>query len=753
MTDEADTIDDVEVETKGEAKSSSAGWLALIAHAEKAFGDWQRKSDTIDKLFGNLDRLSKDTRDREFQLFWANIQVLGPSIYSRPPVPVIVPRFKDRRPIPRVASELLERATTVGFEMEDIDSVMRLVRDDLCVVARGSIWLRYEAKSKDDNLTQKVCVEHADRKDFLHDPSRNWKEVDWVAKRSWMTKREMRRRFYSTSGKAYQEASFDIQREDRDNGAAGKRTKAGVWELWSKSQDKVVWVTYGVAVVLDEDKPHLSLEGFFPCPRPAYGTTQRRSLVPLPDMIFYKDQLEEINELTARIAALTDSVKVRGFYPAGSGEIGDAVQTALKSTSNNQVLVPISNWAAFGGGQGGDPIVWLPLEMIMNTIVQLVSLRRQLIEDVYQITGLSDIMRGASDPNETLGAQELKSQYGSVRVRDRQQELVRIARDTTRIMSEIMAENFQSKTLLDMSQMEISTDADVKKQKNAIEDKIKQTAREIEDAQSNPETVALAQQQPEKAQELLQQAQQQMQQAQGEVEALDDTVTIEKVMKFLRDERIRPFVLDIETDSTIQPNEDAEKRRRTEFSQALAGVIAQVAPLVSAQPAAAGFAGQLIKFTLAPFRAGREMEAAVDEFVEQMQQQSGQPQEEQPDPNAARIQGEMQIKQIESQGRQQELQLKGQATIAELKGKMEIMNQEMQGKTAEQNLRLQEIQAKMAADAQKHAQDMQKGALELEKLRLEISKIGRQIEAQTQKSAFEVAKAMEPELIETVGVI
>ena len=371
MNEEADTIDDSDDVVEGEAKTSSAGWLARIEEAEKTFREWQQKCDTIDKLYGQLERLSKDTRDREFQLFWANIQVLGPSIYSRPPVPAITPRFNDRRPVPRVASELLERSAIVGFELEDIDSVMRLVRDDLSIVARGAIWVRYEAKNKNGNLTQKVCIDHADRKDFRHEPARNWKEVDWAAKRSWLTKREMRKRFYSTSGKAYQAAAFEVQKDDRDNGAAGKRTKAGVWEIWCKSQNKVLWVTEGVDVVLDEGEPHLTLEGFFPCPRPAYGTTQRRSLIPLPDMIFYKDQLEEINELTARIAALTESVKVRGFYPAGASEIGDAVQTALKSTSNNQVLVPISNWAAFGGGQGGDPIVWLPLEMIINTIVQL----------------------------------------------------------------------------------------------------------------------------------------------------------------------------------------------------------------------------------------------------------------------------------------------------------------------------------------------------------------------------------------------
>src|SRR6185312_2201646 len=204
----------------------------------------------------------------------------------------------------------------------------------------------------------------------------------------------------------------------------------------------------GVDVLLDEGAPHLKLEGFFPCPKPAYATVQRGSLIPVPDMLYYKDQLEEINELTGRIAALSQALKVRGFYPAGNGEAGDAIEAAIKSVDDRQVMVPISNWAAFGG-TGGDLIVWLPIDMIATTLQGLVELRKQLIDDVYQIMGLSDIMRGSTDAKETLGAQQLKSQYGSVRIRDKQSELVRIARDLVRIAAEIMAENFSTQTLLD----------------------------------------------------------------------------------------------------------------------------------------------------------------------------------------------------------------------------------------------------------------------------------------------------------------
>ena len=87
-------------------------------------------------------------------------------------------------------------------------------------------------------------------------------------------------------------------------------------------------------------------------------------------------------------------------------------------------MIPVSNMAAFGNG---DPIVWMPIEEIAGTIAGLIEMRRQVIDDVYQIVGLSDIMRGSTEAEETLGAQQLKSQYGSIRIRDKQYELVRVA--------------------------------------------------------------------------------------------------------------------------------------------------------------------------------------------------------------------------------------------------------------------------------------------------------------------------------------
>ena len=80
---------------------------------------------------------------------------------------------------------------------------------------------------------------------------------------------------------------------------------------------------------------------------------------------------------------------MKGFYPAGGGEIADAIETAMKLNTPGVVMVPVSNWAAFGGSK--ETIIWLPIEQTAAVITQLVAIRKQVVDDIYQITGLADI--------------------------------------------------------------------------------------------------------------------------------------------------------------------------------------------------------------------------------------------------------------------------------------------------------------------------------------------------------------------------
>ncbi len=655
-------------------------WLTAIKDAQTYFKYWQDKCDAIDKLYADLKKKAEAGKEREFQMFWANLEVLKPSIYSRPPVPVVVPRFKDQKPIPREASEMLERSLIVSFETQDVNALMLLVRDDMVTNARGAAWVRYDTTG----AGEQVIYEHLDRADFLHEPARKWQEVGWVAKRAWLTLNQGLRRF----GDVFTSVKLKTRKEltgDKDDAGGNNyqgEKKGEVWEIWSKSKNIVAWVADGLPDVLDMQQPFLQLEGFFPCPRPAYATLERRRLIPVPDFVYYKDQLEEINELTARISALSEALRMKGLIPGGAGELSEALETALKQTDNNALLIPVPNFAALGGTALKDSIVWLPIEEVATTIKELVLLRRQLIDDVYQVIGLSDIMRGSTQPEETAMAQQLKSQYGSIRIRDRQAELVRFARDLTRIGGEIMAENFQPETLLAMSQMELPTAQDIQGQ-------VQQITQAAQAAAADPQAQMLAQQNPDQVNQL-------KQQVQGRVQELQQMVTVDQVVQLLREQRLRPFILEIETDSTIQPDEDAEKEKRTEFLTALGATLQQLFPLVQAQPAAAPFAVEILKFAVAPFRAGRALEQAIEQFGETVKGAAQAAMtNQQPTPEQIKLQTEQQIAQLKLETEKQ----KGAIDL-------QMKQADLQIKQQEAGLKSQEFAQKTHQSAIEHQQEM-----------------------------------------------
>lgn len=713
--------DDLEFNPALEPKSSRA-WLNLLEESEKAFEDWNDHCDKIDKQYANLERLSGLAKDREFQMFWANAEVIKPAIYAKPPVPVVVPKFKDRRPVYQQASELMERCAIVAFDLAHINDLMLQIRDDLALIGRGVAWCRYESgkgasKSKGQYDHEKVCIDFKHRKDFLHSISRCWYEVTWVAAASYLTRDEARKRFKEYSGDAYQDAEYRVDKDSKEVGGADARERAKFWEIWHKPSRRVLWVAKGCDDILDEADPHLDLCNFFPCPKPAYGTLQRGSLVPVPDVLQYKDQLEELNMLTNRIHHLSEAVEAKGFYPAGGAELSDAIQAAIKTHTPGRLLVPVANWAAFGGTK--EVIIWLPIDMIAQTVTALVMMRKQIIEDIYQIMGLSDIMRGATDPNETLGAQQLKTQYGSTRIRDKQQELVRIARDLVEITAEIIVEKFDPVTLIEMSQTQLPTQQMQEAQAQEIQQQMQNQQMAMEKmqmmAQSDPKMQQMVQQKPEVAQQLIQKGQEMLQSGQDSIKKIMDEPNLEQVLYFLKSNRIRTFVLDIETDSTIMVDENAEKQRTTEFMQVLGGTLQQLSALVGAKPKAAKFAGDVLKFATRPFRAGRQLEASIDELVELMESEADNPRPD--DPTTAAIKGQKEIEQIK-QDRQrekdkadvdlkrQELQMRDQHEKMKIESNERIKAAELAGKSQDDESRAQLTNLKAMNDREKHAATM-----------------------------------------------
>lgn len=449
-------------------KQDSGFVLDALQDAAKVFKPWQDLCNRIDDTWGRTRELNDatDWADDDLDVFWASTEILKPAIYSRPPVPVVSTRFSIRDQFLDTASEMLERVIITTLSQTGIDDVMRGLCDDLIMAARGVAWVRLD----DDGDHPRVVVEHLDRTDFLHEPARKWPEVGWVARCAWMTADEMRERFGDKregDGQYVWEAAAFSERETRKGeGPHDNSKQAAVWEVWHRKDKRVYWVTEGVDVLLDSDDAPYDLETFWPCPKPVYGSTRRRSLHPIPDFVRYQSHLEKINDLTSRIYGLLDSIRVKGLIPSGS-EVGDAVQIALRENDDDSMFIPVPAAAFVGNGQ--EPIQFLPVDMFAQTVQGLIASRQQLMQDFYQLSGISDIMRGATDAQETLGAQQLKSQYGSIRVRDKVDALIACAKEICGIVGEIIAEEFDADDLAAMSMMKLPRDKDIKAQIKQIQ--------------------------------------------------------------------------------------------------------------------------------------------------------------------------------------------------------------------------------------------------------------------------------------------
>lgn len=716
------------MKVEGEPRSSETVLEALI-QAKKVFREYYDTCKRIDRLLSMRPQLLGTTAavaftDNEYDLFWASMEILKPAIYAKPPRIVVSPRFKDGGPVQKTVADLMERVLNSEFERSNIDEVMLEMRDDLAITNRGVDWIIYE----NEDGEQKVCIEHLDREDFLHEPARKWADVSWVARCAYMTRMQMAERFREHSGQAYEDADFNVSFHEKENGASDNSMKAEVWEVWSKADKKVYWVTEGVKVFLDEDEPHLSLDEAFPCPRPAYGTKNRRSLIPVPDYQRYEVLLDQINAATTKIYDLLNQVRMFGLIPGG-GDVGNAIQAALSDGNQPTFqLIPVPSAAI--GATSGAMVVWWPIEQIAATITGLIQARQQLFDDFYQLSGISDIMRGATQAEETLGAQRLKGQYGSIRIKDKVDELVRVARDTACIAAEIICDNFTEKNLLEISQMEIPKQRELDKKLKEIEDAAK--AELLELGKKAEEMAPMLSQAPE---EQKQAAQQELQQAQQAIVAkyapllqeIRNAVPLEDVMEIIRNKRTRAIMIDVETDSTVMVDEAQEKQARGEFLQAFGNASATIQPLLAAGESGAKLAGAMLKFALQPFNANRELDALIDDFVENAPQLAQQGQGEgdveamaaannklaeaemaKAQAQTAKVEADAQLKAVELQRKMQEMQFKAQQQ--QIKDQLEA--EKLRGQLAEQEAKINKLQAETAEILSKIGLDVRKQDLE-----------------------------------------
>lgn len=735
-----------------------ARYFREIERYKRATNTWYEAADAIVDLYLREGKV-KDEGTRTFALLWANVQTIQPAVYSRLPVIQCSRRWKDKDPIGRTAAELQERATNTTLELYGAHTTFKYVRDDRLLAGRGQAWVRHEASfeqyAEEDDAGapktddkgepvygerlkgRKVCVDYVHYRDFGHNVAPVWADVwlvwrcvyktadevaDLVNEKRW-DKEVAAKLSYTHKPPASVTDGSETNSDDRMEDCAK------IYELWDRKNNRVSWLGESGAHFLETGEPPLKFREFFPCPEACYATRTSKKLVPTPDYAYYRDQAKEINDLTAKIANLCDWLRLKAFMPSGpSAEGSAAILAMLKSIqdqcmSDASIFVPVESWAAFSEKGAGKLIEWLPIREVAETLRAAIEARNQLIQDVYQLIGVSDIVRGQSDPNETLGAQELKTQTSSRRAKETRDDMARWCKDIGALVAEVIADEYEPEQLAEITGYRY------------------QPAPPIEMAGlGGLPGVAPVQPMPQPAPAQPgaslpggtlppvpgQAAASTMPAPGAEADSADQLVFDDRHIELLRSDKLRSFRIDVETDSTAQPDEDAEKQRRVEFVEAVGGILERAVPLVAGAPMLMPVVGEVLKFTARGFRAGRQLEEVIDRTMDQLVAMAANPP---PDPEQAKAEAQAQVMQqeaaLKAEIEQQKLALEQQKAEAKMALEQAKLQHQMQleAQKAEMEARISEMQAQndaamaqqqMQLDAQGAADERQQRALDAE---------------------------------------
>jgi hypothetical protein len=704
-------VDDTEVFGEGD-RGLAGRWISELELAERYMKPWRDKCEKIVARYTEQKGQVSGSK-RRYAVLWANQETLKPTVYAKPPIPVVLRRFKDEDPVGRVASEVLERALIYAGDAYDFDGILKLARNDYLLVGRGQTRVRYvptiePADEEGESVTnvveaeeyeageegdqsetpaeqvtwESVICDHINYLDFGTNAAREPSEIRFVYFKAYMTRDQLKERFtkQSQSGKSIGDmVPLDWKPEgDDDKVNAEQFNKACVYEVWDKQERQVFWISraYSVAPLDQRDDP-LKLKDFFPCPMPMVATCGPESIIPIPDYEYFRDQAEEVDELTMRIGLLTDALRMVGIYAAHE----DDKIANLFSKNNENKMIPVDNWAAFAERGGIKGLVeWVPVDMVIVVLKGMFEARKQLMDDVYQITGISDIMRGDTDPNETRGAQEIKQKNGSTRVKEKQKEVARFARDSLRLKAEIIASKFSIETLKAMTNIQLLTNME----KQQIGMQMQAYQQQVQAMQ------AAAQQQPPQGMPGAPPQQAQAPQQPPPPPVPQDKLQLmskpswEDVKGLLSNEGLRQFRIDVETDSTVEPDQMRDKQDATEFITAVGGMIAQSLPVVQAAPPMGQLVAEMIKYVARRFNAGREMEDTIDKVLDQIAQMPPQP-PEQTGKSPEEIQAMREKTQADVQATQMDTQARHMEAQAELQhGQQEIQKEVVKGTLAQQ---------------------------------------------------------------------
>jgi len=745
-------------------------WIERIVAAGKLEKSWMDDAEKAVSAYTGERNSSGDTTAYDFNILFSNVETIVPAIINSPPQPDIRRRFADDDPAAKDVSELLERAIRIQVDDSRLQVEMESAAQDAFLAGRGIVRLRFKADvdgevdndqlhelaeeaidsvpgsgerslrnigeegygddpgsgmgvgNRSENVVrnESICFEAVSWRDYRHGPAKRWADRPWEAFRHSIPMEDIEAFADNAISDAQTLPEDKLEKGETDNDVI-------VWEVWCRKSHKVHFIEENTGKQLKIVDDPLGWSGFFPTCTPMQPIEVTGRLMPVNSFSIYKKLADELDTTTRRINTITKQMRVKGWYGGSATDMANILE------ADDTDFVPIADaelWAQNGGVDNA--VAFWPIEKFVVVLKELYTNREQTKQAIYEITGISDIVRGATMASETATAQNIKSQWGSLRIQKMQRMMERAARDLFVMMAEIMPAKFSAQTLQDMTGVQLLP-----------------TPQEQMPVPMPPQPMARPGEDPQTAMQQYQQALAQARQAEEARQA--KLAHLAAVNKLLNDNVAKYYRVDVESDSTVRADLTQKKAEQAEFLQGTAAYFQGVAPMVETGVISQEGALEIYAATARLFTLGKSTEDALEREIANAKEKAAQPKQEKPDPEMVKAQLEQQKAQASAQVaaakaqtdqalasvQLKTIEAKSQADIAKVNADIEQRRLDAQATIAQTN-------AKLEADRQTHAMEMQKGELELTKLKAEIAKIGVSTMAQAATTQMSIDQADRP---------
>jgi len=600
-------------------------WHIELNNADKTEEDWRKRGRKVIERY--RDERNVDTygmgSEKKFNILWANTETLKGALFAKMAKPDVRRRFPDNNPVTKDIARVLERTLAYANDVYNANKPIESALEDYLLPGRGVVWVVYDPvfvkemvqmeqinemgerviiEVEEERVAEQRCYfDYVHWEDYRENPAKRPEDVSWKARRHLWTRDQLKDKGFSNVEDIPLNWSPDSDEENYEAEEVFKR--AEIWEIWDRVKYKRYYVARNYDKILRVDDDPYELQDFFPTPTPMIAVRTNDTSVPIPEFTLYQDQAEELDRVTTRISNLIEGLKRRGVYDASVPELSH-----LANAGDND-FIPSENFSLLAqkGGLSG-VFQQEDISPIGQVLQGLYQQRTQILEIIYEVTGISDLLRGNTKASETATAQQLKAQFGSMRMRKRQEEIERYIRDLFRIKAEIVAEHYEPEIL-----------------------------QAITNIQVTPE-----------------------------------------MMQIMRDDKLREYNIDVETDSTVFADENAEKQTRIEFLQTMGAYLEKAIAISNANPMLTPIAFQSLRFLVGAWKVGRDFEEIIDQTEQQIMQQMQQQMQAPPQPSEAekiaqaKIQGELMREKMKQEGKLADIQAKSGAEMTKIQSEAEL---------------------------------------------------------------------------------